>query len=201
MLQALLGAELRVSAGGLTPPWKPVPDPVPDPEPAVLQEMQRWVIVPSVSNPASPGIPSTADPSRSDALFFGVTQAVTSPTAQHHSSYLPGHLLIWHREAQGVGPWIQEVSGKHVVWGLALLGFPIQVNLLVVQGFGGACEADTDSRVPQSRAPSPALWAGALLRGWLGLSMGLVTSPGAVASLLLGPGLNPREGGNGLRRG
>lgn len=74
MLQALLGAELRVWAG-LTPPWKP--DPVPDPEPAMLQEMQRWVVVPSVSNQASPGIPSTADPSRNGVLFFGVTQAVT----------------------------------------------------------------------------------------------------------------------------
>lgn len=73
MLQALPGAELRVLAGGLTSPWETVPDPVldPDPEPAVLQEMQRWVVVPSVSNQASPGIPSTADPSRKDALFFG----------------------------------------------------------------------------------------------------------------------------------
>lgn len=53
-----------------------------------------------------------------------------SPAAQGHSSYLPGHLLIRHREAEGVRPWVQEVSGKHMVWGLALLGFPLQVNLL-----------------------------------------------------------------------
>lgn len=81
-----------------------------------------------------------------------------------------------------MGPWIQEVPGKHMVRGLALLGFPLQVKLLDVQGFGGACGADTGGRVPQSRAPSPALWTGALLRGLGGLSMGMLMSPGAVDS-------------------
>lgn len=87
-----------------------------------------------------------------------------SPAAQGCSSYLPGHLLIRHREAEGVRPWVQEVSGKHVVRGPALLGFPLQVNLLRLRGFAGACEADTDSEAPQSRILSPVLQTRALLR-------------------------------------
>lgn len=100
MLQALLGAELRVWAGGLTPPRKPVPDPVP--EPAVLPEMQRWVVVPSVSNQASPGIPSTADPGRNDVLFFAVTQAVTLGSQWSHG---------W--EEQELSNWMLGSSSHH----------------------------------------------------------------------------------------
>ena len=47
---------------------------------------------------------------------------------------------------------------------LGLLGFPLQVNLLHLRGFAGPCEADTDSKVPQSRVLSPLLWTTALLR-------------------------------------
>lgn len=145
-----------------------------------------------------------------------------SPAAQGHSSYLPGHLLIWHREAEGVRPWVQEVSGKHVVWGLALLRFPFQVNLLHLRGFAGACEADTDSEAPQSRVLSPVLRTVALLRGLAGSLHGdadVPWGPGPPASLLAGPGGTPlgmlqwkasamgcregfgEEGGNGRRRG
>lgn len=65
-------------------------------------------------------------------------------------------------------PWVQEVSGKHMVQGLAVLGFPLQVTLLCLQGFAGACKADADSEVLQSRVLSLVLWAVALLGGMAG---------------------------------
>lgn len=81
-------------------------------------------------------------------------------------------------------PWVQEVSGKHVVGGLALLGFPLQLNLLHLRGFAGACGADTESEAPQSRVLSLLLRTTALLRGGQCISMETLMSFGGLAPII-----------------
>lgn len=70
--------------------------------------------------PLVPGLGNTAAPKCNmggtmGLFLFSPHGPPPSPAAQGHSSYLPGHLLIRHREAAGVRPRVQEVSSKHVV--------------------------------------------------------------------------------------
>lgn len=233
MLQALPGAELRVLAGGLTPLWKTVLDPVPVPEPAVLQEMQRWVVVPPVSHQAFPGTPGTVGPSRNGSQPFplgslkqrlqeakGPSQGWEEPqlpngimgSSPHHCQDVPQAF-----SSQPRCPCSQLLPPRapsHRAQGSGECGSP---------GTGGSGPAHgTGAASPQLSPPGQAPWCPRLWRSLWGrhrqqgptkqgprsstVGWGPAEGPGWVspwgrwcplASLLA---LNPREGGNGLRR-
>lgn len=86
--------------------------------------------------PLIPGLGRTAAPKCETSLSLAATVALfpfpLPILLQPHclSSYLPGHLLIRHGEADGVGPWVEKVPGQHVVWGLLLFRLLLRVQLL-----------------------------------------------------------------------